>query len=131
MWSFVKRKENKQWIWIAIDAKTRQVIAFHIGDRTRESAIKLWEKVPEQHKQNSIYYTDDWDAYKEVIPKDRHVICSKNSGGTTNIIERFNCTMRQRVSRLVRLALSFSKKIENHIGAIQYFIYHYNLALLL
>ena len=29
-----------------------------------------------------------------------------------------NLTMRQRVSRLVRLSLSFSKKLENHIGAI-------------
>ncbi|MDT5269967.1 MAG: insertion element protein InsB, partial [Acidobacteriota bacterium] len=26
----------------------------------------------------------------------------------------------------VRKALSFSKKLENHIGAIKYFICHYN-----
>jgi hypothetical protein len=45
----------------------------------------------------------------------------------TNHIERFNNTLRQRVSRLVRSALSFSKKLDNHIGAIQYFICHYNL----
>ncbi|MBF0346010.1 MAG: hypothetical protein HQL06_17510, partial [Nitrospirae bacterium] len=44
-------------------------------------------------------------------------------------IERFNCTMRQRISRLVRKALSFSKKIENHIGAVWYFIHHYNASL--
>jgi hypothetical protein len=31
------------------------------------------------------------------------------------------------VSRLVRDALSFSKKLANHIGAIQLFICHYNL----
>ena len=45
----------------------------------------------------------------------------------TNHIERFNCTLRQRVSRLVRKSLSFSKKLANHIGAIKYFICHYNL----
>jgi insertion element IS1 protein InsB len=28
MASFVKKKANKQWIWIAMDAKSRQVIAF-------------------------------------------------------------------------------------------------------
>lgn len=39
---------------------------------------------------------------------------------------RFNCTISQRVSRLVRETLSFSKKLENHIGAIWYFIHHYN-----
>ena len=45
----------------------------------------------------------------------------------TNHIERFNHTLRQRVSRLVRETLSFSKKLANHIGAIKYFICHYNL----
>ncbi|MDG3493711.1 MULTISPECIES: IS1 family transposase, partial [Pseudanabaena] len=44
-------------------------------------------------------------------------------------IERFNCTLRQRVSRLVRKTLSFSKKLENHIGAIWNFIHHYNTSL--
>ena len=46
--------------------------------------------------------------------------------GHTNAVERFNCTLRQRVSRLVRLSLLFSKKLANHIGAIKYFICHYN-----
>jgi hypothetical protein len=45
----------------------------------------------------------------------------------TNHVERFNCTLRQRVSRLVRATLSFSKKLSNHIGAIRYFICDYNL----
>jgi insertion element IS1 protein InsB len=31
MWSFVEKKANKQWLWIAMDATTRQIIAFHIG----------------------------------------------------------------------------------------------------
>ncbi|MBL8247833.1 MAG: IS1 family transposase, partial [Candidatus Competibacter sp.] len=47
----------------------------------------------------------------------------------TNKIENFNCLLRQRTSRLVRKTLSFSKKIENHIGAIWYFIHHYNSTL--
>jgi hypothetical protein len=42
-------------------------------------------------------------------------------------VERFNCTLRQRVSRLVRSTLSCSKKLANHIGAITYFICDYNL----
>ncbi|MEL7354495.1 MAG: hypothetical protein AAFN38_24000, partial [Cyanobacteria bacterium J06560_5] len=32
----------------------------------------------------------------------------------------------QRVSRLVRKTLPFSKKLENHIGAIWLFIHEYN-----
>jgi len=34
----------------------------------------------------------------------------------TNHIEWFNNTLRQRVSRLVCAALSFSKKLANHIN---------------
>ncbi len=49
----------------------------------------------------------------------------------TSLVERFNNTLRQRVSRLVRKTLSFSKSVENHIGAIWYFIHAYNASLLL
>jgi IS1 family transposase len=126
MWSFVQNKKNKQWVWIAIDTTTKQVIAFHVGDRSRKSAKKLWNKVPRCYREQATFYTDDWEAYRNVIPQDRHQVCDKNSGHT-NIIERFNCTLRQRVSRLVREALSFSKILRNHIGAIKYFICHYNL----
>jgi IS1 family transposase len=50
--------------------------------------------------------------------------------GKTSYVERFNNTLRQRVSRLVRKTLSFSKSLENHIGAIWYFIHYYNASLL-
>jgi hypothetical protein len=40
---------------------------------------------------------------------------------------RLDNTLRQCLSRLVRATLSFSKKVENHIGAIKFFICHYNL----
>jgi insertion element IS1 protein InsB len=50
MSSFVQKKANKQWIWIAMDAKTRQVIAFHVGDRSRRSATRLWAKIPQVYR---------------------------------------------------------------------------------
>jgi len=60
-----------------------------------------------------------------VIPASRHQISAKSTGHT-DVIERFNCRLRRRVSRLVRAALSFLKSLRNHIGAIKYFICHYN-----
>ena len=60
------------------------------------------------------------------IPAERHK-ASTTIARNTNHIERFNNTLRQRLSRLVRDTLSFSKKVENHIGAIKLFICHYNL----
>ena len=123
MWSFVGSKKNKQRVWIAMDAKSMQIIAFHVGGRSQESAKKLWELIPEDYREKATFYTDDWQAYKVVIPAERHHVVK----GKVNHIERFNCTMRQRISRLVRKALSFSKKLSNHVGAIKYFICHYNL----
>ena len=31
MWSFVAKKANKQWVWIAMDQQTRQIIAFYVA----------------------------------------------------------------------------------------------------
>ena len=70
-------------------------------------------------------YTDFWDAYVTVILSKRHEAVGKDSG-LTRYIERLNNTLMPRVARLVRKTLSFSKKIENHIGAIWWFIHDYN-----
>ena len=126
MSSFVQKKANKQWIGIAMDAKTRQVIAFHVGDRSRKSAKCLWAKIPLVYRHHATFYTDQYVVYEGVIPAAQHQAISKLAR-QTNHIERFNNTLRQRVSRLVREALSFSKKLANHIGAIKLFICHYNL----
>ncbi len=126
MWSFVDKKANKQWIWLALDSQTRQIIAFHVGRRNRQAAKEVWKKIPQFYQEHGQFYTDEWDPYCGVIPEKQHTRCAKGTG-LTNHIERFNCTLRQRASRLVRKTLSFSKKLKNHIGAIKYFICHYNL----
>ena len=58
----------------------------------------------------------------------RHRIVEKGSG-KTNYIERFNNTLRQRLARLTRKTVAFSKKWANHLGAIWFFIHHYNASL--
>ena len=125
LWSFVGNKDNKQWVWIALDVKTRQVIAFHVGDRSKDSARQLWDKIPAAYREQATFHTDHYASYEDIIPKERHVTGIKGTG-LTNHVERFNCTRRHRVSRLVRQSLAFSKKLQNHIGAIAYFICHYN-----
>jgi IS1 family transposase/transposase-like protein len=126
LWSFVGRRANRQWVWIAMDAMTRQIIAFHVRNRSRQSAQELWEKIPAVYQEQARFYTDCYEAYKGVIPSAQHQAITKLAR-KTNHVERFNCTLRQRVSRLVRATLSFSKKLANHIGAIKYFICDYNL----
>ena len=126
MQSFVQKKGNKRWIWIAMDAKTRQVIAFHVGDRSRGSAKRLWAKIPKAYRQHATFYTDQYVVYEGGIPAAPHRAISKLARQPKHI-ERFNNTLRQRVSRLVCEALSLSKQLANHIGAIKLFICHYNL----
>lgn len=128
LWSFVDNKGNKQWVWLAMDESTREIIGAYIGKRNRLAAQKLWESLPAVYRQCAVVYTDFWEAYEGVIPSKRHQAVAKESG-KTSYIERLNCTLRQRVSRLVRKTLSFSKKIENHVGAIWLFIHHYNQSL--
>ena len=129
LWSFVARKKDKQWVWLAFDRRSRQVVAFYVGDRSRRSAKRLWARIPSRYRRHAIFSTDGWDAYQGVIPPAQHDICDKASGRTSGV-ERMNCTLRQRCSRLVRKALSFSKKLANHIGAVKYFLCYYNLTVM-
>lgn len=130
MWSFVGNKENKQWIWLVMNTANRQIIAFHVGGRSQEDAQKLFDKIPRVLQTTAVFFTDFWNGYN-ILDKQKHHPDGKQKG-YTNHIERFNNTLRQRCSRLVRSTLAFSKKLENHIGAVKYFICHYNkhLALL-
>jgi IS1 family transposase len=125
-WSFVGKKANPQWLWLALELQSRQGIAFHVGDRSRKSARKLWKKIPAVYRQQATFYTDGHASYQGVIPSAQHQVITKKAR-TTNHVERLNCTLRQRVSRLVRATLSFSKTLDNHIGAIKYFLCQYNL----
>ena len=125
MWSFVQKKDEMKWIWFAIDIKTKLIVGVHVGDRSRDGAIELWNSLPAVYRQCAVAYTDFWKAYETVFPSTRHRAVGKETG-KTNYIERFNCTVRQRVSRLVRKTLSFSKKVQNHVGAIWNFVHHYN-----
>ncbi|WP_445251956.1 IS1 family transposase [Microcoleus sp. B3-D7] len=77
-----------------------------------------------------VAYTDFWAAYAAVLPGANDIAQSARKRALTTYIERFNNTLRPRVSRLVQKTLSFSKSLENHIGAIWYFINHYNTSLL-
>jgi insertion element IS1 protein InsB len=113
----VDNKGNKQWVWLAIDAKTREIVGVYIGARDEGAALELWKSLPPVYRQCAVAYTDFWAAYGAVLPSKRHQAVGKETG-KTSYIERFNNTLRPRVSRLVRKTLSFSQSLENHIGAV-------------
>ncbi len=46
LWSFVQRRANKQWVWLALCRRTRQVVAYAVGDRGKATCRRLWGRVP-------------------------------------------------------------------------------------
>jgi insertion element IS1 protein InsB len=100
-------------------------VGFYLGNRGEDGAKGLWQSLPPVYRQCAVCYTDFWSAYDQIFPQKRHFAVGKETG-LTSYIERLNNTLRQRISRLVRKTLSFSKKVENHLGAIWYFIHDYN-----
>lgn len=128
MWSFVLKKSNKRWVWIALCRLTRQVVAYVIGDRSEASCRKLWEKIPD-HYRSLHCYTDFWEACQKVIPDEQRTAVGKESGQTAHV-ERWNNTVRQRLGRFVRKSLSFSKSEVMHEICLRLFLHRYNLACL-
>jgi IS1 family transposase/transposase-like protein len=127
VWSFVLKKRRKRWLWIALCRRTRQVVAFTIGDRSEKTCRRLWNKLPTAYKQCHAY-SDFWDAYQKVWPAEQHQAVGKDTGETAHV-ERWNNTLRQRLARFVRKTLSFSKSDIYHWIVTAWFIIEYNLSL--
>src|SRR5215471_14271227 len=72
MWSCVAKKANKQWVGIAMDKQTRQIMAFHGGDRSHESAQTLWANLPAVYREQAMFYTDHYAVYRGGIPAAQH-----------------------------------------------------------
>ena len=121
LWSYVGNKLNVVWIWIALESKSRRIISCVFGHRSEQTAKRLFNSLPSYYQQNGVFFTDSWPAYN-VLPDDQHFVIDN----ATNHIERFNSTLRQPCSNLVRKTLSFSKSLAMHKHRILNFINHYN-----
>ena len=124
LWSFVLKRANKRWVWIALCRATRQVVAYAVGDRSRATCRKLWAAIPVAYRRGHCF-TDFWEAYQLVIPPEQHTAAGKETGLTAHV-ERWNNTLRQRLGRFVRKSLSFSKSNTMHELCLRLFLHDYN-----
>ena len=62
-----------------MDRAQRKTIAWVVGNRDAKTFQKLYDKV--KHVRGR-YYTDDWEVYSKILPKDQHII---GKAGTTII----------------------------------------------
>jgi insertion element IS1 protein InsB len=129
LWSFVLKRANKRWVWIALCRATRQVVAYVVGDRSRATCQKLWQQIPVVYR-HAHCYSDFWEAYQLVIPAQQHTAAGKETGFTAHV-ERWNNTLRQRLGRFVRKSLSFSKSDLMHDICLRLFLHDYNRSLAL
>jgi len=82
-------------------------VAFAIGDRGKATCLRLWKAIPDEYK-HCHTFSDFWTAYQHVFPAETHQCVGKETGETAHM-ERWNNTLRQRMSRYVRQTLSFSR----------------------
>jgi insertion element IS1 protein InsB len=127
LWAFVYQKDNECWLWTALCRRTRQIVAFVLGDRSADTCRRLWEAIPPAYRRCRSY-TDFWKAYQVVLPKHTHHPVGKETGQTAHQ-ERWYLTLRQHLARFVRKTLSFSKSERNHELVTRRYIVQYNLKL--
>jgi IS1 family transposase len=58
LWSCVGNKDNKQWVLLAIDRETREIVGVHIGRRDAEAAKALWASLPQVYQDSAVSYTE-------------------------------------------------------------------------
>ena len=71
--------------------RTRQVVAFVIGDRSQRNCRRLYRRIPQAYRRCGSY-SDFWAAYAKVFKSGRHQSVDKRSGETTHV-ERWNRTL--------------------------------------
>jgi len=54
LWSYVGSKDNPQWLWLVMHSRTRQVVAMQVGPRSKQTAEKLFYKLPEPLKKKPV-----------------------------------------------------------------------------
>ena len=126
-WSFVGCKGQQCWLWTVMCRRTRQIIAYVIGDHSDETCKRLWKRVPVEYCRCHSY-SDFWQAYQRILPSGTHQSVGKETGETAHM-ERWYNTLRQRLARYVRKTLSFSKSDKFHHLFTKWFIFEYNVSL--
>jgi IS1 family transposase len=102
---FIKLANVKpqNWLIYAIEQKTRNVLGFIIGNRSKENLKCIIDKVLLLNPKR--IYTDKLNIYPSLIPSEIH----KRFQYCTNRIERMNLTLRTHIKRLSKKTICFTR----------------------
>lgn len=70
--TYVGKKNNKIWIWTAVDKFKPGILELEIGDRTNKTLAKLWLKISKW--ECYFWATDGYKNYKSFIPSEDHIV---------------------------------------------------------
>lgn len=105
MYTYVGNKSVRTWITYAIERKSREVLGFVVGKRSKIQILPLVNKLLLFYPKK--IYTDKLNVYPSLIPSEIH----RTIRYMTNRIERKNLTLRTHIKRLSRRTICFSKEI--------------------
>lgn len=115
MWSFVGNKKQQRWLWYAWEPRLKRIIAHAFGNRSKKTLRKLLGLLSGFNV--AFWCTDNFSAY-ELLPGKKHITGKLY----TQRIERENLNLRNRLKRLNRKTLGYSKSAERHDKIIGTFI---------
>ncbi len=120
-WSYVGNKQKKVWLLYAICKNSGEILAANWGKRNKKSVRALLKKL--RGIAVGFYCTGHWQAFAEVLTREKHIIGKKH----TKKIEGINTWFRTRLRRLTRRTVCFSKKLIYHYSIMKTAIYERNI----
>jgi len=121
-WTYVGNKKNKKWLIYAYHRSSGEIVAFVWGKRNLNTAKRLRSELTALGVSFDTVFSDSWESFKGAFVADNHITGKENTVG----IEENNCRLRHRVRRAFRKTCCFSKKLFNHMKALNLAFFYIN-----
>ena len=115
----VGSKSNEAWLTYAINRKTKKVMNFVVGRRTKKNLSLITKSILQVNPKK--VFTDRLNIYKNLIPRNLHNTKKSN----TTIIERNNLTLRTHLKRFSRKTICYSKNFEMVVAILKLYFWEH------
>jgi len=99
-------EKNKLWIWKALCRSTHRLFDWECGNRDNRALQQMHGRL--QRWNVKVYFTDHWEAYAELVPKDLLVQTKAETRG----VKRDNFRQRHWFARFRRKTCVVSRSLQ-------------------